>query len=449
MHVLAALALSLITQTDQTNPPDLNKAMEIIRDLQEQVGRLENEVHTLKAQGSEAWLTEERADQIREMVQDVLADADTRASMLQGGATAGYDKGFFLASADGNYLLKFAGQLQVRAVYNHQDEGPSDDDRWGFENRRTKLFFSGHIVDPTWQYQLELDASSNGGGVSLGEFVYVQKDLGNGWKVRAGQFKPPYLREEFVSSRRLLLVERSLTNAQFTAGISQGVWLGYEGEQWRVFSTVNDGNGARATSWSVEDTEYAFTGRAEWLAVGSDWKNVDDYNAFRGGESAVLLGAGITYQNAEYGTGANLPPPDFNNAEVENLGLSADAAAKFDGFSAAIALIYRNLQADATGAELEQLALVIQGGVFLTEDLELAARYEWGDLDLAGVEDLSVVTIGLNKYWAAHNLKWQNDIGYAFNAVASNWATDTAGWRGDAPDESGQIVVRSQIQLLF
>ena len=199
----------------------------------------------------------------------------------------------------------------------------------------------------------------------------------------------------------------------------------------------------------MEDTEYAFTGRAEWLAVGSDWKNVDDYNAFRGGETAVLLGAAITYQNAEYGTGANLPPPDFNNAEVENLGLSADAAAKFDGFSAAISLIYRNLQADETGAELEQLALVIQGGVFLTEDLELAARYEWGDLDLAGVEDLSVVTIGINKYWAGHNLKWQNDIGYAFNAVASNWATDTAGWRGDAPDESGQIVVRSQIQLLF
>ena len=244
MHALSALAVVLVTQSNQSNPPDLAQAMEIIRSLQDQVGRLESEVHTLKAQGSEVWLTEERADQIREMVQDVLADADTRASTLQGGATAGYDKGFFLASADGNYLLKFGGQLQVRAVYNHQDESPTDDDRWGFENRRTKLFFSGHIVDPTWQYQLELDASSSGGGFSLGEFVYVQKDFGNGWKVRAGQFKPPFLREEFVSSRRLLLVERSLINAEFTAGISQGLWLGYEGEQWRVYSTFNDGNGA-------------------------------------------------------------------------------------------------------------------------------------------------------------------------------------------------------------
>ena len=42
----------------------------------------------------DTWLTEQRADEIRGLVQDVLADADTRASLLQSGTSAGYDDGF-------------------------------------------------------------------------------------------------------------------------------------------------------------------------------------------------------------------------------------------------------------------------------------------------------------------------------------------------------------------
>lgn len=113
------------------------------------------EVAALKAQvaqlsAGEDWLTEQRADEIRGLVQDVLSDADTRASLLQSGMTAGWDKGFFLASSDGNFKLKLSGLVQVRFNYNNQDDSPVDDDRWGFENRRTRLKFAGHVVDPTW-----------------------------------------------------------------------------------------------------------------------------------------------------------------------------------------------------------------------------------------------------------------------------------------------------------
>ena len=40
--------------------------------------------------------------------------------------------------------------------------------------------------------------------------AYITKDMGNGMKVRMGQFKPPFMREELISSSRQLAVERSL-----------------------------------------------------------------------------------------------------------------------------------------------------------------------------------------------------------------------------------------------
>ena len=146
------------------------------------------------------------------------------------------------------------------------------------------------------------------------------------------------------------------------------------------------------------------------------------------------------------------PPPDFNNAEVENLSLTADISMVFNGASVAAAIIYRNLQADSgvgPDTDLDQVAFFVRGGVFISDTVELIAQYEWGDLDVDGIEELSVITVGINKYFDKHNIKWQTDVGYGLNAVAPQWASSGAGWRGDAPGEDGQTVVRSQLQLLF
>ena len=73
------------------------------------------------------WLTEQRAQEIRAIVSDVLADSATRESLAGDGATAGYDKskGFFLASPDGNYTLAVKGEMQVRWAYNSRKIGSS------------------------------------------------------------------------------------------------------------------------------------------------------------------------------------------------------------------------------------------------------------------------------------------------------------------------------------
>ena len=86
--------------------------------LRNMVLDLKGEVDSLRAEQNTDWLTEQRAEQVRGLVADVLADADTRSSLQGSGTLAGYDKGFFIGSADGNWKLKINYQLQVRWAYN-------------------------------------------------------------------------------------------------------------------------------------------------------------------------------------------------------------------------------------------------------------------------------------------------------------------------------------------
>ena len=438
MHrfALSLLAISSVATTaagDQTLIEDAN-----IAELRALVADLQDQVQMLKAQDSATWLTQQRAAEIRGLVQDVLADADTRASLLQGGMTAGYDRGFFLASADGNYRLNISGRLQFRYVYNNQDNS-ADDNRWGFEMRRTRLQFAGHVINPNWTYQIQGDFNRDGGGFTLLDGVIGHK-FENGMTVRVGQFKAPFNREELVSSSRQLAVDRSLVNSRFNVGRAQGIELAAQlGENIRVAGMISDGARSLNTPWQAYDTEFAITGRVDFLAAGN-FRQFADFSSWDGEEFGLLIGAAAHYQKDEYGTIAG--------PEVEDFRWTIDGSAKFGNFSLFAAVIGRHLSAD-NAADADQYGIVVQGGLFIVpNEWEIFARYEWGDDDTSS-EDLSVLTGGVTRYWARHNLKWTTDVGYGLNQVSSGWASSSLGWRADPAGEDGQLVVRSQLQLAF
>ena len=243
-----------------------DSARKTIADLTARVADLEGVVARLRAVQDEPWLTTRRADEIRGLVQDVLADADTRSSLLQNGMTAGWNRGFYLGSADGNFLLKVNGRLQARFVYNTQDNSADDDERWGFENRRTQLLFNGHVIDPSLHYMIQTAMSRVGGEVRVLN-AFITKDLGDSWKLRVGQFKPPFMREELMSSTRQLTVERSLVNEEFNQARSQGVELAYNGDLLNAAVMINEGFRRANTPALAEDTEFAVTARAEALTA--------------------------------------------------------------------------------------------------------------------------------------------------------------------------------------
>ena len=410
--------------------------------LQSQVAELQKTVQDLRRQvGGDDWMTEARAEEIREIVHDVLADADTRASLLQSSMNAGYDSGFYIGSADGNWKVKINGQIQSRFVWNDQDDSSADDgdgERYGFEMRRVKLGFEGHVVDPSWGYKIkgEFDRSSKDFNLDEG---FIRKDFGNGGELRVGMFKGPFMREELVSSSRQLAVERSLVNEAFNQDRAEGVEYSYEGDSLRFAAMFSDGFGSDGSPALVPDTEFAVTGRVEWLVNGG-WSQFKDFTSKPGSENGIMVGGAVHYEEGEDGTA-------FDGMELFTW--TVDASVEGDGWNAYAAFVASDLET-AGGPSFDMYGFVIQGGVYVTEKDEIFARYEMGDEDgMTSSEDLNVATVGWNHYYNS-KVKSTVDLGYAFDAVSDFWATSGAGYREDTDeDEDGQLVIRAQLQLTF
>jgi len=450
--MLCGPSAALASGSDTSDVDTLRSMVEDLRRQLEVVPELQRQIDDLQRAAPTTWTDAHRAEALRAAVQDVLIDADQRASFLNSAISAGWDNGFFIASADGNFRLRLGGQLQQRFVYNRQDDSPVDDNRSGFEVRRARLMLSGNIIDPSWTYDIQLAVDRSSGTMQLEDAGWIQKDLGEGFKLRVGQMKAPFMREEMLSSIRMLAVERSLLNAQFTAGLVQGIQLGWEQDQFRAYAMYHDGNRSGNTSWSAENAEFAASARAEWLVSGQ-WRNFNDYSSFKDEDPGLLIGVAANFAKDEFGTTFSPgPPPTGNDMEVRTIGLTADVTWDIGGASLAAVGVYRNRKTDTgTPADFsrDQLGFLVRGGYFLNNEWELFGQYEWADLDTPGVKDLSVATIGATRYWRKHNLKWQSDMGFSFNELSSAWASDGAGWRADAPDKDGQIVLRTQLQLVF
>lgn len=498
----------------------LRKALDEIESLRRQNESLASQnaeiaarVRTLEDRAvaaQDGWLTEARAREIREIVGDVLADSAARASLAGDGAAAGYDKskGFFIASADGNYSLSVKGDAQFRWAYDSRKIGsataaqgsPSNKtagDAWGFEMRRVRLTFFGNVVDPSWSYEVKIafNRSASAGNNGFVDEAFVTKDFGGGWTLRAGQFKAPFLREELVTTTAQLAVERSLVNDLFTAQKSQGLRLGWQGDDFRIDGYFGDAvrangaspyalNGATAgplnagaalgvpttqnTAFNGVTSDYAFVARAEWKAAG-EWKQFKDMQGFRGDATGVLIGvAGYAEQVDGVASTGGATPDVVMSA-------TADVSVEFGGANILAYGVYRHVSLQSPQPvrggggddELDQWGAVVQGGFFVADDVELFARYEIGDTGtdryrtqasalLANGEDLSMLTLGFN-WWLAgsrnRQIKWTSDFGFGlaplvdFAASGANTLPDFSDSGGRTND--GQWVVRSQLQFMF
>jgi hypothetical protein len=311
-------------------------------ELLNRLNAAEQRIAELEAKNNNGWISEQRAEELRNLVYDVLADADTRASLLQSGVTAGYDNGAVLGSTDGNWLIRTNLLMQQRFIYNNQESADDDDDRYGFENTRTKFIITGHVVSPEWFYRVDTNIGTGGSfdgtgllsalaaeladqgldddeiddvldTVELDAFsaldsnrrgvgnAYIGYDFGNGWSARIGSMKAPTLREELVEAQYQLAVERSLTNYVFTTGYVDGVSVDYQADQFGFHAMFSDGARTGQTIWNTIDTDYALSGRFEWLAMGN-WDQFKDFTSPQGSETGVLVGAAVHWQEGESDT---------------------------------------------------------------------------------------------------------------------------------------------------
>ncbi|HMN97327.1 MAG TPA: porin [Phycisphaerales bacterium] len=441
LPVVIAAPLCAMAPATATPSPAGNADLELLdalRSLRAEIAEFKRSVDDPE----HARLDEARAQEIRSLVAEVIADADTRASLQGSGVTAGWNKGFFLASPDGNFSLKISGYAQISWIYGHRSDPPSGQDgsQSGFENRRTYITFDGHVVDPSWVYRVQGNFQRSG-GVFLLQDTYVRKNFDGGFFVQGGQAKAPFMRETLASDAGLLLVDRSVVEATFGIGRTQGVFVGWSNDTFRIVGTYCDGSqpaGGANNGWDFPTTEYAFIGRAE-AKFGGNWNQFNGMTSFPDDEKSGLIGAAVLWQRGDTGS---------RFAGVETLGWTVDGTLNLGGASLFAAVVGRHLDSD--DGNFDQFGPYGQGGIFVAPTVELFGRYEWADSDTSGA-DLSLVTAGANWYIARQQLKLSGDIGYGINAVSPFFgATSSAtGWRTDAEGDDGQIVVRVQFQLMF
>lgn len=446
MYTLLALSTAIISAT--TTPSNPSTAS--VEELRKMVVELQGEVADLKTQDT-TWLTENRADQVRELVHDVLAEADTRSSLQGGGMVAGYNGGAFIQSSDGNWKLKINVQLQARWLYN---DAENKDSQHGFEQRRTKVKFSGHAVDSSWVYKIVPTWSRNGG--SSTEDAWVGKNFEDGSWFKFGQFRQRFLRESIVSSGKQLTVERSMLENAFTYGWSQGIEFGWKNDDTNFVVQYTDGPNEFNTTALVAPTN-AWVARAEFRFGEAVWNDFNYLTSQSGGEQGWLIG--VAYENYDTDNGTL----EYGNANAnKSHGWTADVSYRADGWNVFGYVVQTTGKNTVNGNEVESSGWLLQGGFLFNDNTELFAQYQEGEVDGSNM-DMDAIRIGLN-YWpnaGSNNIKWTTDVAWAGKTMtngagvggaptpSADWISPGNGWRTDNVGDKNQTLIRTQLQILF
>jgi hypothetical protein len=394
-------------------------------------------------------------DEVRAIVSEMLSDAETRSSLLQGGGTAGYDKGFFLASSDNNFRLNIGGLVQFRYVGNFRsDQGAKGvgsatrtATNTGFDMRRAAVTFSGHAVSPDLKYTVRLLTETTG-GVNIDD-AFVSYNLGNGWYVKGGQFTLGFMRESMADDSMGIAAERSIVEAAFGGDRTQGIEAGWSDPQYAFMIGFHDGMNSSNTAWNTDSTgfagasiaprgerAYAINARGEWVFSGKR-EDLADYTAQQGQALTGIFGAAINWQQSRRIDTTLVD--DFTFRDNDTLSYTVDLQVENAGFGFYTAFVgqWNQGKFDRTGnaqngteQSANNLGLVVQGSYRFTPEFELFARYDGlflakkqGGLETGAISptgdlrsrNYSFVTFGGNYYFAGHAAKFTLDCVMGLN----------------------------------
>jgi hypothetical protein len=363
---------------------------------------------------------------------------------------AGYKNGFFIKSCDGNNLLRIQGGIQFRYHANWRDaDGPNDNFEGGFTLHRVPLVFMGNFITQKLGYYILLDPSHATGNMYVEE-VTGSYAFNETWMISAGRFRnPAFLREIDVSFSRQLCMDRSYLAAIFGIGVCEGVYVTRQTDFTRTNFSINDGRNSGATTGSTDfpddSSDIALTFGTDFKLCG-DWAQYGDFTSWPDQDWGLFVGTGFHWEEGE--TGDDVPLHNANNF----VAWTVDATLEGHGLSLFVAGVGRHATDDQQ--DLDQYGFLAQLGYqIVPEKWEPYARYEYVNFDhLTGIggvpvldNNLSLITVGVNRYFARHAAKITVEGIYAANPVPLT-ITKMGLLEDPLP---GQVVLRSQLQLFF
>lgn len=380
------------------------------------------------------------------LAQGALAEepvADTGGA--EGGAEpvigVGYDKGFFIRSADGDYGITFRALLQGRYTYESIDAPGGPEDVSNFSIPRARFQFGGNAFGKRFRYMFVTELGK--GAVRLLDY-YVDYDIVPDWlTVRVGQWKRPFARTFISSSSALQFTDPEITDEAFGAGRDIGIAFGNDYEksptlEWVVGVFNGTGEKGDLSGKVVVDTE---TGAGTITSgkfnnvptvfnptlvarIGFNHGGIKGYGEtdLEGGPFRIAIGA------------SGLVEMDADGDGESSIRGELDTILKVEGFSfSAAGYVASGQDGDSFDKrELQAGGLHAQTGYLIGGLVEPLFRYglvsEVGDDN-----DVQVITGGVAIYFHGHSLKWVTD----FAGILSETPT------GDQTD----LRLRTQVQL--
>ena len=409
-------------------------------------------------------------DESRAYSAELLADAQERASLLQAGASGHDENGFYVGSADGNNRLGVSGTTQHRYQVTLSDSSPTvaDDTFNEFYNSDTRIALHGHVGSPDVFFNIEVRLDDNPATGPLTN-AYAGYRYGDGWSIRAGQFRAPLMKEDLVRYNKQQAVNRSGMNSYFAQGFSQGIEFTYapEGEQWRAMAAFTDGlNTAGATPGAAiggfpagtaptapsatgnfaANSDFALTGRFEY-AMSGEFGQFDTFSSGHNGAEGLLIGGAAHFQGGDDGLAAGSPSAYQFTADA-----TWQTSQNYNVFGA---VVLRNI--DAAAVDGTDLGFIVQGGYWLNETTEVYGRFDAVLADTVS-EDFFGIAAGANWFPIADNrhLKFTGEI-----AIFPEGTISTAGAGGFGPVAASaatgnpiagpdtNLSIRGQVQLDF
>jgi phosphate-selective porin OprO/OprP len=321
--------------------------------------------------------------------------------------------------------INLSHRIQVRYTHEQFDDirNPPDplptalEDRGSFRVRRMKTKFDGWIYTKDLTYEIQANWVAGGQPNQILEDANLDYDFTGGkrlFRLKAGQYKAGFGRQELTSSGSQQLVDRGITNTFAPARqIGLQAW-GQAGPatvadlvEWRVGAF--NGNGVNQSSNDNDD--YLLTGRvmvSPWGNAGYSESNLEGYD-FRLSIAGELLSNDQIVRPA---TGAQTGTDD------ETLGM--DVVLKAFKSLSVFGAYYDGQRGNPAGVETDRDGWIAQVGWLLTPKWEVVGRIAEvdpnTDLDNNSQKEWRA---GISWYMNKHNWKIQADYGQTENEAAA------------------------------
>ena len=406
----------------------------------------------VRAQMENRWLDEERAQQVRVIVRDALANSSTRTSFRVDEWSAGYAEGesggVFISAADGSASIHMSAMMQVRFVASSAygsdtTAAQRNTTRWGLEDKLVFVALSGNLHDPTLTYLGVIAYTTQTNRfIAVGNqfrFVYgrIRKDLGDGWAVLVGLQNVPWdLESDYIGSSTLTSGDYSIFNYRFGVGKQAGVGVTWTGDSVRLAAGTYSQVNSVAAAWdSPQNLSFAVASRVE-AKWGIEWEQISRMSGSPNDSPGVVLGLGTCMSNGR----AQNPQPPGSLATPAAQGFTCDARILLR--ETVLIAQYAYMRDPADGPELGWYQGVnLQASTFVAPKVEAFAEACW-----MGVE--WIAQVGVNWFIDGNRTKLTMKAVVPFGGGDVNGIRSISGGLGIANADNNASFV-TQLQVKF